>query len=279
MKNGEANQLIDMTPWAMQCLMDTIAASEFWAAAISSTDRPAANPPHLQIPQIQIPQIQLWQTELDRTEEELQYLSSLLSKDEKARAQRLKNQIHQQRFIAARGLLRLLIATQLHEKPDRLQFTYTNQGKPQLSYPALPYLHFNLSHAQNRVLYAISTHHPIGVDLEPLKPMQDALALAQRFFTPAEAATIAALPDHERSHFFLRYWTCKEAYLKATGDGLGKIQQLEIQLARSIAHSLSRHPLLHPATVTQAPPKAPLGQIWELHFAADWVGAIALLSP
>jgi 4'-phosphopantetheinyl transferase len=47
--------------------------------------------------------------------------------------------------------------------------------------------------------------------------MQD---IASRFFCPEEAAEISSLPVNEHERAFFSCWTRKEAYLKATGDGL-----------------------------------------------------------
>jgi 4'-phosphopantetheinyl transferase len=48
------------------------------------------------------------------------------------------------------------------------------------------------------------------------------VALADRYFAPAEAADIAGLPRVQQRDRFLRYWTLKEAYIKATGRGLSQ---------------------------------------------------------
>jgi 4'-phosphopantetheinyl transferase len=58
------------------------------------------------------------------------------------------------------------------------------------------------------------------VDVERLRALGNADELARRFFAPAEVAALAALPEAERLPGFYRLWTCKEAVLKATGEGI-----------------------------------------------------------
>ncbi len=62
--------------------------------------------------------------------------------------------------------------------------------------------------------------HGVGVDLEAIRPVPDALMLAERFFAPDEIAALRATPPARTAEVFLRYWTRKEAYVKACGDGL-----------------------------------------------------------
>ncbi len=67
---------------------------------------------------------------------------------------------------------------------------------------------------------AVTLNNDIGVDVEYLYRQVDHLALAQRFFTFQEAEILAALPADERAKRFFFYWTLKEAYLKARGQGI-----------------------------------------------------------
>jgi phosphopantetheine--protein transferase-like protein len=60
------------------------------------------------------------------------------------------------------------------------------------------------------------------------------LALAKRFFSVSEFESIAALPEALQPEKFFAYWTCKEAYLKATGTGLSQISKLELQIEKSV---------------------------------------------
>jgi 4'-phosphopantetheinyl transferase len=60
----------------------------------------------------------------------------------------------------------------------------------------------------------------VGVDLEQVRPDRDVMGLGARFFSPAEAAVLVALPPGARVEAFYNGWTRKEAYVKARGDGL-----------------------------------------------------------
>ena len=90
---------------------------------------------------------------------------------------------------------------------------------------------FNLSHSQDLALYAITKVNLIGIDLEYIRPMNDAENLAKRFFSPQEYNLIRQLLPQKQQEIFFKLWTCKEAYLKATGDGLaGGLEKVEICL-------------------------------------------------
>jgi 4'-phosphopantetheinyl transferase len=60
--------------------------------------------------------------------------------------------------------------------------------------------------------------------------MSDVESLAKRFFSPREYAHLRLVSPEEQQQIFFRYWTCKEAYLKATGDGLVQLEDIEIYL-------------------------------------------------
>ncbi len=76
------------------------------------------------------------------------------------------------------------------------------------------------SHSGEHLLLAVGHEVMLGVDLERLRPRPRVLELAQRFFAPAEADWLQALPAHAREAQFLRLWCAKEAVLKAHGRGL-----------------------------------------------------------
>jgi 4'-phosphopantetheinyl transferase len=85
-----------------------------------------------------------------------------------------------------------------------------------------PGLEFNLSHSADLALVAVAWERPVGVDLEQWKREMDHLALAERFFSPAERASLRALSERRDDlvHGFFSAWSRKEAYLKARGEGV-----------------------------------------------------------
>ncbi|MEH2279808.1 MAG: 4'-phosphopantetheinyl transferase HetI [Nostoc sp.] len=176
-------------------------------------------------------EIHVWRIELQQPETQLQYLITTLSSDEIARAERFYFPKHRQHFIAGRGILRTILGRYLGIEPSQVQFNYQQRGKPVLADKfADSGLAFNLSHSQELGLCAVNCTHQIGVDLEYIRPMSDIEALAKRFFLPREYEMLRSLSPNQQQEVFFRYWTCKEAYLKATGDGLSQLEQIEVSL-------------------------------------------------
>jgi hypothetical protein len=94
-------------------------------------------------------------------------------------------------------------------------------GKPRVSSPVE--LSFNLSHSGPFAAVAITRGpYEVGVDIEQRRDRRHLDRLAARTMTPIEYDEWRALPGAERLDAFLRTWTAKEAYLKATGHGLAR---------------------------------------------------------
>ena len=75
---------------------------------------------------------------------------------------------------------------------------------------------FNISHADAYVVAAASQSHQIGIDIEPIKPINPDEFKA--FFSDRELASIRQAPDPDYS--FFTHWTKKEALIKADGMGM-----------------------------------------------------------
>ena len=164
-------------------------------------------------------EVHLWRAPLDLAGPELAGLRRTLSPEESARAERFRFPAAQNRFAAARGSLRTILARYCHADPGSLQFGYGPAGKPCLASGDGP--DFSVSHSHSRALYGIVRGREIGVDLERIgKPSLDHERIAERFFSPAEAAYLRSLPPESRAESFFRLWTLKEAYVKALGEGL-----------------------------------------------------------
>ncbi len=143
----------------------------------------------------------------------------LLSNDERARADAFVFEADRTRYVIAHAAVRVLLARALGRTPRDLSFERTSRGKP---YLADTCIHFNLAHSSLYALIGVCRDSEIGVDTELIRATFDHRELSERYFAPEEVAWLAAAPpDQQRSRFF-RMWTVKEAFLKATGEGLGR---------------------------------------------------------
>jgi 4'-phosphopantetheinyl transferase len=175
--------------------------------------------------------VHIWRINLNSDELQLQFFRETLSSDEIARAERFYFPEHRQRFMAGRGTLRTILGQYLDIAPKQVEFEYQPRGKPLLAAKfADQGLLFNLSHSQDLALLGISYQNQIGVDLEYIRTMSDLEGLAKRFFSAREYEYLRLLSPAQQQQIFFRYWTCKEAYLKATGDGLVQLEEIEIDL-------------------------------------------------
>ncbi len=180
------------------------------------------------------PEIALFTWTLESCAAVARRFEPLLSPDERARRDRFHDPRNGARFACGRAELRRILAAELGTEPEALRFRYNPHGKPELDGPGR--VQFNLSHSQDRVVLALSRTHVVGVDIEV--PRQFGEDVARVAFTVAERAALARLPDDERRVAFYRYWTCKEAVVKALGCGLSlPPTRLSIAFDRSGRHA------------------------------------------
>lgn len=170
-------------------------------------------------PSLATDEIHVWGASLGRAGES-ERLAGLLSADERDRADRFRFGRDRDRFVVARGLLRLLLGHYLGRDLTVLRFRLGAQGKPAMADdPVRNHLRFNLAHAGDLALFAIAREREVGVDLERIRPDVDLAAVAASF-TRGEQAALAATPVERRRSLFFAFWTHKEAYAKGVGRGL-----------------------------------------------------------
>jgi 4'-phosphopantetheinyl transferase len=188
-------------------------------------------------------EIHVWRASLNASPAHIETLRQVLSAEEIARAERFRLPKLRDHFITARGVLRTLLASYLHVEPASVAFCYQPQGKPAIDAKVHPQsIQFNLSHSGDWVLYAVTLQRAVGIDIESHRLTRDLNGIVNRFFSPGERAAMAALPDEQRPTAFFRYWTVKEAYLKACGTGLASpLDQFEVTLSSNAA------PVIHEA--------------------------------
>ena len=182
--------------------------------------------------------VHVWRVALERTGP-LDDEWGVLSEEEQARARRLVQEHHRRRFVAAHAALRRILAGYTALPARELRFSTGPHGKPALANGAAESarrLEFNLSHSDDLALVAVAWERPVGVDLERWKRDMNHLALAERFFSPAERETLRALAERHDdlvSGFFAA-WSRKEAYLKALGHGVTRgLHHFDVTLAPS----------------------------------------------
>jgi 4'-phosphopantetheinyl transferase len=167
------------------------------------------------------PAVHVWRAPLRLPSPLLARLERTLSCDERVRAQSFRALEHRHAFVAARGILRDILSRYLEYPAGAVRFRYSWRGKPALASPMdHSGISFNVSHSGDIALYVVALKREVGVDVEKLRPMPDCQAIALGFFSARENDTLGTLPAYARDRGFFQCWTCKEAYIKAVGEGL-----------------------------------------------------------
>lgn len=160
----------------------------------------------------------MWRARIENRSDRLA-LWNYLDDEERQRAREFYREIHGERFASARGLLRRLVAAYVGQSPEQVRFTAGPLGKPELAAPPAA-LSFNLSHSEGLALMAFARQGRLGIDVEWVRHLPEAFAIARRNFAPAEVQWLESSPPEQQAEIFFRIWTRKEAVLKAVGAGL-----------------------------------------------------------
>ena len=160
-------------------------------------------------------------TRLDVGPRAVSAAAALLSAAERERASRFSFERDRRRFMVGRALLRRLLGARLDVRAESVDLMFGARGKPALAPPlAGSGLRFNVSHCEDVAVYALARQREIGIDIEALREIPDADAIAEHMFSRYENDAYRALEPCERPVGFFNCWTRKEAYVKALGDGL-----------------------------------------------------------
>jgi 4'-phosphopantetheinyl transferase len=88
-----------------------------------------------------------------------------------------------------------------------------------------------MSHSNDLGVFAVGRSRNLGVDIESLAEVMRAEDVIARILTEHERLSLAPLSPDERGKEFLTLWTRKEAYLKATGMGIGQgVQDVKVPM-------------------------------------------------
>ena len=179
--------------------------------------------------------VHVWRVRLSTVDAESSW--NVLSADERERASRFHYREHRDAWVAAHGMLRLILAGYADLPASALRFVTAAFGKPSLA-ETLD-VRFNLSHSGDIALVAVARGREVGVDVEQWKGDIEHLELADHVFSAAERAALRALPAAGRTEGFFAAWSRKEAYLKARGDGIAHgLDHFDVTLAPTLAARL-----------------------------------------
>ena len=149
----------------------------------------------------------LWRRELAGDE-------AALSAAEQARAARFAFAHLARDYRAIHARLRAVLARYVNLPAAAIEIGPVEGGKPAMA--GGPF--FNLSHSGDWVALGVCRTAAIGVDIEAHRPVET--DVAERFFSPAEHQALNGLAAAPWRDAFFRCWTRKEAFVKATGEGL-----------------------------------------------------------
>jgi 4'-phosphopantetheinyl transferase len=183
----------------------TYLSSDWWTS-------PAAYP-------IASDEIHVWEFPLNARQSTVAEAGEALSPDERQRAARFHFERDARRFRIARSRMRSILGLYLQHPASELRFVYAEHGKPSIENPEKD-IRFNLSHSGEQAVLAVVQGREVGVDIEQIRENVEIDQLAERFFSGSEKEFLRPLPRADKLRNFFRFWTCKEAFLKAQAVGL-----------------------------------------------------------
>lgn len=145
-----------------------------------------------------------------------------LSPLRQARVRAMRNEEARVCSVLAELLLRCALETEFALKALPRQEA-GKKGKP--FFPDFPTLCFNLSHCKTTVACGLDTAS-LGVDAQEPRPLRQkgagrtAPPLFRVLSRTEQDWVLAVESETEQDRRFASLWTCKEAYGKATGDGI-----------------------------------------------------------
>ncbi len=188
-----------------------------------------------------------------------------LSETERERAGRFLQVEHRRRFAVAHGMLRRVLALETDAAPGDIELAAADGGKPFVTAPeAAPA--FSLSHTGGHGAVAICRAAPIGVDIEAERAVHP--GLARRYFAPDEADWLEGLPEAARESAFFRIWTLKEAFVKATGEGIRRgLETFSVRVEGEVARLIM---------LDDSPALASRWRVFSFEITSGLWGAVAL---
>ncbi|KQZ56354.1 MULTISPECIES: 4'-phosphopantetheinyl transferase superfamily protein [unclassified Lysobacter] len=189
----------------------------------------------------------------------------LLGDDERARLDRLRIDAVRREGLVARLLVRHALSACRPRPPQDWRYARGAYGRPRAL--AAPGLAFSLSHCAGLVGCLVAPGGRAGLDLE-VRGRETSELWTTHTLAADELAALLTLAPERRGDAFLRSWTLKEAYAKASGRGLRlPFGRIAFAPGADGAPRLQRNGAASPAW-----------RFWSFGVDSGHVGAIALRS-
>lgn len=210
-------------------------------------------------------EVHLWTWALQAAAADLSAHIDILNEQEVERMNRFHFAPDRSRYAVAHANLRRILGAYLRRPAQDICFQANRFGKPELTDEDRPWpLHFSLSHSQSIAVLAVASEHPVGVDVEDVRPIEAEVAVAH--FSDRELSDLGRLHGDAWISGFYHCWTRKEAILKAEGVGLNlALDGFDVSLLPDAPAELlrTREPFCYP---------------WKLHDLSPAPGTIGALA-
>ena len=170
-----------------------------------------------EFPDLSIGEMHVWHITTNVTPAAFLEYKNVLTEKETGRIPFFKFKEAKNTYVVSQGALRMLMSRYLGISPDLIELGRRKKGKPYSI--DNPNLNFNISNSGKTAVIAFSYDSEIGIDIEQMRHLPDLDELINRNFTSREIKFITAKTEDKERRFF-RFWTVKESYLKAIGEGM-----------------------------------------------------------
>jgi 4'-phosphopantetheinyl transferase len=165
----------------------------------------------------------------------------LLGQEERRRATAFRQRADRDAFVAAHALARFALQALVGGRPEEWLVTGREGEQPTALGPDhLIRPRLSLSHVRGHVACALSRDHAIGVDVERMRDVQVLAEAVRPILAPEESLALEGNGPEVTADRLLRIWTLKEAFVKATGTGLGGLP--DVSLLRELSFDVATDP-------------------------------------
>jgi len=147
---------------------------------------------------------------------------ALLSRAERERYDRYRVEHARDGYLRTRALVRTTLSRYVPDvRPDEWEFVEVGNRRPEIAPGMTPCrIRFNASRTEGLIACGVSLDRAVGVDVERIDRRCNTAGIAERFFAPFEQRALRECDPSRADEEFFSYWTLKESYIKAIGQGL-----------------------------------------------------------